>query len=109
MVFNPWPLFKTEVHLVHKPNTDFGIISKYCPHDIFGCFPFLSKVLLTNMDDATSALLRKLFQGVLNMYIPDFAWARKLVTFHTLFYTLKLHLYERPYKYKRNETFSDSL
>ena len=35
--------------------------------------------------------------------------ARKLVTFPTLFYTIKLHLYERPYKYKRNETFPDSL
>ena len=62
------------------------------------------------MNNATSALLRKLFQGVLNMCIPNFASglpsARKLVTFRILFYTFKDQLqifyklmsYERAFK-----------
>ena len=46
---------------VYKPNTDFGRFPKLASTQRFSCFSFLLKVLFTNMDDATTLLLRKLF------------------------------------------------
>ena len=86
----------------------FCITPKYRPHNVFWCFPFLSEVLFANMDNATSALLRRLFLGHSICALHSLPSARKLVSFRKLFYTIKLHLYERPYKYKRNKAFPDS-
>ena len=91
--------------IVCKPNTDFVCVRKLSSRQNYLCFPFFPKVLLKNMDDATTVLLRKSFQGYIIHVCPALQsrfFARILVSFHVLFYLNQIAFVQK------NETFQDS-
>ena len=47
-----------------------GVTSKWRPHNIFWCFPTISKVFFRNVEGTTLAMLRKFFWGPFNMCFP---------------------------------------
>ena len=116
-------MFESQISLTHLQTQDSvnGFILHSTPVNLhwaflkisvrttFWCFSFLSEVLFMNMDDTTTLLLRKSFQGVYSMCFLSFTKSVLLQESQSVFVhcsvSNNLHLYEKSHKYKKSATF----